>query len=205
MKDKFGKIGWYEEEIEIVKRMFCENKSYEEIAEVVNQWRKERCTTNYFPYRSSRAVIFQANIIGLISDEELKEWDTKNKKDRIKKRNNKKIKEKVLIRDNNECVICKSVENLEFAHIISFYNSKENKEEEAITLCSKHHKIFDGIKSPIKDYVERTNEKIKITKLIFDKMCSYFKKYSDDYEFYLNQSSYCGVHCGIKRIKVKPN
>ncbi len=202
---KGGKIGWYEEEWDIIRKMFHENKSYEEIAEVINNNRREKSTTNFVPHRSARAVAFQAQKIGLITKERLEKEDRQNTLRRqIERREGLyKIKKKVFNRDNNECAYCGSTKSPEFVHIIPFNSSRKNKEEEAITLCHRHHKIFDGYKQDIKDQELLCRTRIEITKIIFNKMCSYYPNYSKNYEMYNHYCSSCGVHCGIEKRKIE--
>jgi hypothetical protein len=205
--NNYGKSGWYDEEKDLALRLFLEHKSYEEIADAVNKWRREKCSLNFIPHRSPRAVIFQMNRIGAISDEELKKWDEENtlKRRKNRQKGSYKNKKKVLIRDNNECVYCGSKENLELVHIIPFRTSKKNEEKESITLCHKHHKIFDGHKLDIKSQVMVAKIKIAITKTIFSKMCSYYPDYSENYKMYNFHCSCHGDSCSIKQKRVEEN
>src|SRR3989344_4269234 len=132
---------WSFEQEKIVEDSFKQEKSFEEISEVVNKHIRKLNYNTYF-LRSPRAVAFKCMALGFISREMLEEWDKKRndelKKERFKDRN--KIRKNVLERDNNECVFCGSKEKLEFAHIIPFIETRKNVEKEGIILCYKHHR-----------------------------------------------------------------
>ena len=193
---KYPSSKWTEEEETLVIKMFHEGKSYEEIAKMINENKKQESSDTYVIRRSPRAVVFQARKFGLITNEELLEQDKQNtlEKQRARKKNLCQIKKIVLKRDKNKCVYCNSTNNLQFAHIISFDSSRENLEEEAITLCKEHHDTFDGRKKSIID------GRIQITKVVYDRMCSYYPNYSESYEFYNEYCESCqDFHFGIRK------
>ena len=176
---------WSLGEEEIVKNLFKQEKSFEEISEAVEKHIKG-LGYDIYCLRSPRAVAFRCEKLGLISKEDLEKWDKEQAKKTWRERGIglRKIKENVFKRDNNECVSCGSKEKLEFAHIISFYNTRKNEEKEGITLCSKHHKEYD-----------RGNN--ELTRLIFNKMNSYYPDYSKEYSLKIINCSVHGEHITI--------
>ncbi|HRZ85397.1 MAG TPA: HNH endonuclease signature motif containing protein [Candidatus Paceibacterota bacterium] len=187
---------WHPIELNYLKRYYSEGYSFQYMADKINELRKFKSNGESCPYRTERAVVFQLVKLGLVTKEYLDEWD-KNRTDNIKKNRFKDLyqeRKKVFERDGNQCIICEEKENLEFAHIIPFNKTQKNYEKEAITLCTKHHRLFDD-----KDF--------EVTKEIFDKMVSYYLDYSNDYDF---KSVYCESckksHTWIenKRVGQKP-
>jgi 5-methylcytosine-specific restriction endonuclease McrA len=78
------------------------------------------------------------------------EWA--NRKERLRQRFRKRVREKVLKRDNNKCRICGAKENLTVHHIRSISSCIKKRKEHLIrdknnlvTLCETcHHKAPNG-------------------------------------------------------------
>ena len=180
---------WNQAQRTIVCGLFLIGKTFQEISDEINKYiEREARGYRMRPYRSDRAIAFQCNILGLLSEDELKKWDARRTKKRIKDREKDyyKVRQKVFKRDENKCVICSSLENLHFSHIIPFRQTRLNIEIEAITLCGEHHKKFD-------------NNDNNITKIIFSKMCEYYEDYKQKYSLIESGCEVHGMHVLIER------
>lgn len=148
IKQKRMSRKWSWEHLTIIRAYFQSGMSFEEISDKFNEWLEERYET--YPIRTPNAVAIQLLKSRLITQEDLNKWKKeykiKEKRDRDKGRT---IKQKVKERDNYRCRLCDSKENLEFAHIIPFRETRKYIFEEGLTLCKRCHTRFDKIKEKI--------------------------------------------------------
>ncbi|MCD4771283.1 HNH endonuclease [archaeon] len=165
---------WYQEDYEIVEKGYKNKNTFEDIAKQLNENRKSKITERgqICALRSPGAVAHRLRIMGLISSEEVEEFYKTHRKKKAQKRSKGLDKERKLAfnRDGNKCVICGVEENLEFAHVVAYKDTRTNNHKEAITLCKKHHKMFD---KKDKD----------TTVFIFQKMKEYYPEFENDYLF----------------------
>lgn len=182
-------VQWDKNQKIILVGLFLLGKTFQEIADELNGYLKKAAKEyNTFPYRSDRAVAYQCHKLNLLSKEELEVWDKKRSqliiKDRFKGLS--QVKKKVFERDGNKCVICNSNQDLHFAHIIPFVQTRLNIEIEAITLCNKHHKEFD-------------DENPDVTESVFRHMSEYYSDYEKQYLLVRTSCPSHGEHVYIKR------
>lgn len=170
---------WYPIELNLLEKCYRENKNYKKITAEINKLRASFSNGKYLN-RSVGAITYRLREIGLISAEEHQrsyiEW--KRRKDSDRKEGLRKMRKNVLERDDEQCVICKSKENLEISHIIPFNQTRKNNEKECVTLCFKHHQLFD-----------RHHE--KTIKKVYKHMCGKYSDYSIKFEFLI---SYCNPY-----------
>ncbi len=196
MKFTPNNIRWYDYEKRYIERFLLEGLLFEEIADKINSFRKSRAEGKSCVVRSERAVTIQAFKMGLIQPEDFEKLEDKWKKDSeetLRKRaNNSKQRENVLHRDGTKCVYCGSRDNVQFAHIIPFKQTKTNDEEEAVTLCQEHHKLFD----------EKNNS---VTLKVFEWMKSCYSDYTQNYQLKETVCREHGLHYSIiKRVGQNP-
>lgn len=192
---------WSRLEHEHLKAYFKEGLSFKDMTERINKLRESKSENGSYIIRTPRSVYIQLYRLNLISPEDfaklelesLQRWEEK-KKETARKRdvNLDTCKKNILNRDNSQCVICKSKDDLIFAHVIPFRQTSMNTEKESITLCNKHHKAFDNLDNDI-------------TKKVFEIMSSYYEDYSKDYCLYETLCLVHGNHLHIKRVGQNPS
>ena len=111
-----------------------------EIAVAVNNWHSDDSkakNAKYATITTARGVMYHALKFGLISSEEVSIFDKQQKSDRQKRGYvSSKIHQAVLQRDNHQCLLCDSKDNLTVAHITPISRGGNSEIENLQTLCS---------------------------------------------------------------------
>jgi hypothetical protein len=129
---------WNKETDKIFLEMWGRN-SPAEIAVAVNNWHRDESkakNAGFMTITTARGVMFHALKFGLISSAEVSTFDKQQKSDRQKRGYvSSKIRKAVLQRDNNQCLLCGSQDNLTVAHITPISRGGNSEIENLQTLC----------------------------------------------------------------------
>lgn len=127
---------WYPQNLDIVNNMWLKH-SPEEIAKAINEKLKLKYQGKNIIYETTaRGVLFKACDLGLINAEMREYLEKKLRKEKARKRYiPEKIRNQVLIFDNNKCLLCGADEDLSVDHIIAVVNGGDNSLENLQTLC----------------------------------------------------------------------
>lgn len=110
-----------------------------EIAAAVNLWHSDDSkakNARYAIITTARGVMYHALKLGLISSVEVSIFDQQQKSDRQKRGYvSSKIRKAVLQRDNNQCLLCGSQDDLSVAHITPISRGGNSEIENLQTLC----------------------------------------------------------------------
>lgn len=188
-KRKGLSVQWSSDEKELLTRLWTDAHPFEEIAQAVNELNRGKLRGPRglcIPKRSARAVAIQCVKLGLISQNAAREWELRYtlsvRHDR--QRDRYKVRKAVFKRDGNKCKLCGKSATLEFAHVVSFDETRTNCEKEAVVLCAFHHTSFD--------------HHIDITvRRVFKAMCREYPDYRDSYDIRL----LAGGHCQIVKVQ----
>ena len=164
---------WAQSEVTLLKKLWSQGESFEGISDalaVLNRKRGEVEGYDRVAHRTPRAVAIKCEKFGLIAKSRLKNWEEHRTRETSQKRRKdlSHVRTAVFARDGNECVICRAKDSLEFAHIIPFRDTGVNRECEAVTLCSYHHKDFDA-------GCDKCNQKV------FERMTSLYPDFELEY------------------------
>lgn len=111
-----------------------------EIAAAVNDWHRDdgkAKNARLLTITTARGVMYHALKLGLISSEEVSLFDQQQKNDRYKRGYiSSKVRKTVLQRDNHQCLLCGSQDNLTVAHITPISRGGDSEIENLQTLCS---------------------------------------------------------------------
>ena len=118
----------------------------DEIARAVSNWHQDNAKGNGLaPITTARGVMYHALKFGLVSSEEVSAFDKRHKSEYAKrKRIPKEISQTVLQRDNNQCLLCGSKDNLTVTHIISVSHGGNSEIDNLQTLCVSCRKSAQG-------------------------------------------------------------
>lgn len=124
-------------------KMFFEmwgHSSPAEIATAVNNWHSGNSQAKgdrFAPMTTARGVMYRALKHGLVSSAEVSAYDKQQKKDRSKRGYiSNKVRQAVLQRDGNKCLLCGSKDNLTIGHIMPISRGGNSDIENLQTLCS---------------------------------------------------------------------
>lgn len=113
--------------------------SPDEIAIAVNNWHwddSQAKNAGFATVTTARGVMYHALKFGLISPEEVSIFDQQQKSDRQKRGYvSSKMRKAVLQRDNHQCLLCGSQDNLTIAHITPISRGGNSAIENLQTLC----------------------------------------------------------------------
>jgi hypothetical protein len=111
-----------------------------EIATAVNDWHSDdgkAKNARLLTVTTARGVMYHALKLGLISSAEVSIFDQQQKSDRQKRGYvSSKVRKAVLQRDNNQCLLCGSQDDLSVAHITPISRGGNSEIENLQTLCS---------------------------------------------------------------------
>ena len=167
-------VRWDKYEKEVLKQWYGRVETYSQLADKVNDFNLKRMQDGY-PYckpdRSPCAVVVQCGRLGFIDERTVTTWFEKREESRKKARSRNLYinRKEVFSRDQNRCVICGAVDELEFAHIVPFRQSRSNLVREAVVLCKTHHGEFD-------------NQSAVRVKKVYKHLCACYDDYRDVYK-----------------------
>lgn len=124
------------------------NNSPTEIAAAVNNWHSNFSQikgAGFSPITTARGVMFHALKFGLISSADVSAFDKQQKSDRGKRSYiSNKIRQEVLLRDGNQCLLCGNKDKLTVAHITPISRGGNSDVENLQTLCFSCQKSNHG-------------------------------------------------------------
>ena len=135
---------WGKKAVEFINTNW-ENHNPHQIADMINNWLSERTKLEERTYTDNvtpTAVMFQAAKLGFITIEKafaFKEDVSRNRK--IQRYIEPSLRILVLNRDNNKCLCCGSIKELELDHIVPVNSGGISVESNLQTLCKECHKI----------------------------------------------------------------
>ena len=129
---------WTKETDKIFLEMWGKS-SPDEIAVVVNNWHRDKSLSKgdgLSTRTTARGVMYHALKFGLVSLEEVSAFDKQQKSERAKRGHiSNKISQIILQRDNNQCLLCGTKENLTATHIMPVSRGGNSEIENLQTLC----------------------------------------------------------------------
>ncbi|MCJ7434714.1 MAG: HNH endonuclease [Anaerolineales bacterium] len=110
-----------------------------EIATVVNNWHSGNSRAKghrLAPMTTARGVMYRALKHGLVSSAEVSAFDQQQKSDRAKRGYvSNEVRQAMIQRDGNKCLLCGSQDNLTVGHIIPISRGGNSDIENLQTLC----------------------------------------------------------------------
>jgi len=136
---------WNKETDKIFLEMWGKS-SLDEISAAVGNWHRDHAKEDGFALSTTaRGVMYHALKFGLVSSEEVSAFDKQHKSEYAKrKRIPKEIMRTVLQRDNHQCLLCGSPENLTATHIIPVSDGGRSEIDNLQTLCVSCRKSAQG-------------------------------------------------------------
>ncbi len=143
-----------DEEREYFRSLFAQDKSFEEIAGLIVEERKVRNPATKDVWLSPGGVAFISVRLGLMTKESLIEYYAEKYRTKAKVRSEfQTIRKRVLQRDENKCMVCRSSKNLQVDHILALSSGGKNEVNNCITLCRAcHEKKTNGVRGHNEDF-----------------------------------------------------
>jgi hypothetical protein len=150
-------------ERQYLKELYSNSLSFDEIARAIVAKRLELKPDTRVVWLSPGSVGFVLVRQGLISKDDLIDYYAKHYENKQKERTKfKAIRKEVLERDNHQCQVCGSSEQLEVDHFVGLANNGLNEPSNCITLCRKHHSMkTNGVKGHDKIFFKAYGDAVK--------------------------------------------
>jgi hypothetical protein len=138
---------WTKETDKILLEMWGKSGP-DEIAVAVSNWHRDNSLSKgggHSPITTARGVMYHALKFGLVSSEEVSAFDKQQNSERAKRGYvSNEISRAVLQRDNNQCLLCGSKDNLAVTHIVPVSRGGNSKIDNLQTLCVSCRKDVHG-------------------------------------------------------------
>ena len=140
-------LTWVQETKQILINMWGK-QSVVEIAEKVNLWHKNNAKSkgkNGWPVTTDAGVMYQASKLGYISKDEADAYHKQRKKMQARKNYvPKKVRDVVLQRDGDKCLLCGTRDGLMVSHIVSVNKGGTSEADNLQTLCASCYRSEKG-------------------------------------------------------------